>query len=128
MKQREGSMKRRLVAVAVLLLLSSLAAAQGPRLYPPTVFANLNRTITATGTTGAQTINKMAGTVNFAAAATTIVVTNSQVNANSIVFATRRTNDTTCFLASAESAAGSFTIRMTAACNAETSVGFLVTN
>lgn len=88
----------------------------------------LGRTITAAMTTGAQTIDKIAGTVNFAAAATTLVVTNNMVTADSIVMAVRRTNDTTCFLASVEPAAGSFTIRMTAACAAETSVGFVVTN
>lgn len=88
----------------------------------------IDRTITAGGTTGAQTINKNAGTVNFAAAATTLVVTNSIVTTSSIIFLNRRTNDVTCFIASAEPGAGSFTIRMTAACTAETSVGFLVTN
>ena len=89
---------------------------------------NFRRTVTAGGTTGAQTIDRAVGTVNFAIAATTLVVTNSLVNTSSIVFATRRTNDATCFIASVESGSGSFTIRMTAACTAETSVGFLVTN
>jgi len=88
----------------------------------------LDRTITPGGTTGAQTINKIAGTVNFAAGATTLVVTNSLVTANSIIFAVRRTDDATCLIAGVEPAAGSFTIRMTVACTAETSVGFLVTN
>jgi hypothetical protein len=87
------------------------------------------RTVTAAATTGAQTINKPAGTVNFAAAATSIVVTNSLVTTSSIVFTTMRTADTTCtFVKSVVPAAGSFTITVNAGCNAETSVGFLVTN
>lgn len=89
----------------------------------------LSRTITAGGTTGAQTINKMAGTVNFAAAATSIVVTNSTVTATSIVFPVIRTADTTCtFVKSVVPAAGSFTITLNAGCAAETSIGFFVTN
>ena len=87
-----------------------------------------DRTITAAGTTGAQTINKTSGTVNFAAAATSLVVTNSLVDANSIVYAVLRTNDATARIANVTLAAGSFTINLTAATTAETSCGFLVTN
>lgn len=89
---------------------------------------NLQRTVTASGTTGARTINKPAGTVNFAAAATSLVVTNSTVNASSIILLMARTNDATCAVKNYVAGAGSFTINMTAACTAETSVGFLVTN
>lgn len=90
---------------------------------------NLNRTITAGGTVGARTIDKPAGTVNFAAAATSLVVTNSTVSTSSIIFTTMRTADTTCtFVKSVVPAAGSFTITLNAGCAAETSVGFLVTN
>lgn len=89
----------------------------------------LNRTITAGGTVGARTIDKPAGTVNFAAAATSLVVTNSTVTTSSIIFTTMRTADTTCtFVKSVVPAAGSFTITLNAGCAAETSVGFLVTN
>lgn len=87
-----------------------------------------DRTITAAGTTGEQEINKTAGTVNLPTSANTIVVTNALVSANSIVFAVRRTADATCFLAGVEPDAGSFTIRMTAVCTAETSIGFFVIN
>lgn len=85
-------------------------------------------TVTAGGTTGAQTINKASGTVNFAAAATTLVVTNSLVTTSSIVFAVIRTNDNTATIKNVVPAAGSFTITLTAAATAETSVGFLVIN
>lgn len=85
-------------------------------------------TITAGGTTGAQTINKPSGTVNFAAAATSLVVTNSVVTTSSIVFAVVRTNDTTAVIKNVVPAAGSFTITLTAAATAGTSVGFFVIN
>ena len=87
-----------------------------------------DKTITAAGTTGAQTINKTTGRVNFAAAATSLVVTNSLVTANSIVHCTVATNDTTMKSASCVPAAGSFTIRGNAAPTAETAVAFTATN
>lgn len=83
-------------------------------------------TITAGGTTGAQTISKPCGTVNFAAAASSLVVTNTLVTANSVISVVARANDATCSVKDYEPAAGSFTIRMNAACTAETSVGFCV--
>lgn len=90
---------------------------------------NIQRTITAGGTTGNRTINKTAGTVNFAAAATAITVTNSLVNTSSLIFTTIRTADATCtFVKSTVPAAGSFVITLNAGCTAETSVGFLVLN
>lgn len=89
----------------------------------------LERTITAAGTTGAQTINKIAGTVNFAAAATSVVVTNSLVTTSSIILCVIRTADSTfTSIKSVVPASGSFTITANAAATAETSVGFVVTN
>lgn len=85
-------------------------------------------TITAGGTTGAQTINKSLGTVNFAAAATSLVVTNSLVTTSSVVLPVIRTNDATFKSAQVVCAAGSFTIFANAAATAETSVGFIVHN
>lgn len=85
-------------------------------------------TVTAGGTTGAQTINKISGTVNFAAAATSLVVTNSLVSTTSLILPVVRTNDATCAVKNVVAGAGSFTITMTAACTAETSVGFFVLN
>lgn len=88
----------------------------------------VDQTITAGGTTGDRTINKAAGTVNFAAAATAITVTNSLASTSSTIYAMARTNDATCSVKDVVPASGSFTINMTAACTAETSVGFLVVN
>lgn len=88
----------------------------------------VNRTITAGGVTGDQTIDKPAGTVNFAAAATTLTVTNNLVTIDSIVFAVVRTNDTTAVIKNVVPAAGSFVINLEAAATAETSVGFFVLN
>lgn len=82
----------------------------------------------AAGTTGAQTINKASGTVNFAAGANSLVVTNSLCTASSIVFAIVRTNDATANIKNVVPAAGSFTINLTANATAETSVGFFIIN
>jgi hypothetical protein len=88
----------------------------------------LERTNTAGGTTGAQTIHKMAGSVNFAAAATSLVVTNSLVSATSNVFAVVQTNDSTAIIKNVVPGSGSFTINLNAAATAETRVAFWVTN
>ncbi len=85
-------------------------------------------TNTATGTTGAQTINKPSGTVNFAAAATSLVVTNALCTTSSIIIATVRTNDSTMKSVQAVPGSGSFTLYANAAATAETSVGFLIIN
>lgn len=88
----------------------------------------VDKTITAGGTTGDRTINKLAGTVNFAAAATSITVTNSLVTANSIIIPVVRTNDTTATIKNVVPGAGSFVITLNAAATAETSVGFFIIN
>ena len=88
----------------------------------------VSRQITPAGLTDAQTINLPSGTINIDPGASSNYVTNSTVTANSIIFAVARTNDATCAVKSVVPAAGSFTINMTTACTAETSVGFLVTN
>lgn len=87
-----------------------------------------DKTITASGTTGAQTINLVTGAVNFAAAATSLVVTNSLVDANSVVTCTVGTNDTTMKSVACVVASGSFTIYPNAAPTAETRVYFRVSN
>lgn len=89
---------------------------------------NVSKTITTPGTTGNQTINKLAGTVNIAAAGTTVTVTNSLVTANSIIMCTVQTNDTTALLKNVVPAAGSFVINMNVAVTAETAIAFFVVN
>lgn len=84
-------------------------------------------TNTTVGTTGNQTINKPSGTVNIAAAGTTVTVTNSLCATTSIVFAVIRTNDTTARIANVVPGAGSFVINIVA-CTAEVSIGFWVIN
>jgi hypothetical protein len=88
----------------------------------------LGKVITATGTNGAQTINTTTGSVNFAIAATSLVVTNSLVTANSIIIATVASNDTTMKSVQVVAAAGSFTLYASAAATAATRVNFLITN
>lgn len=79
-------------------------------------------TITAGGTTGAQTINKPSGTVNFAAAASSLVVTNSLCTTSDRVLATVVTNDTTMKSVSCVTTNGAFTLTANAAATAETAV------
>lgn len=88
----------------------------------------LDKTITAGGTTGARTINKPAGSVNFAAAASSLVVTNSLVDASSVIVATVATNDTTMTSVQCVAASGSFTMYANSAATAETRVNFIVIN
>jgi len=85
-------------------------------------------TNTASGTTGNQTINKIAGTVNFGAGASSLVVTNNLVTANSIVIPCVYGSDATASSARITPAAGSFTINLNAAATAETTVAFFVIN
>lgn len=90
--------------------------------------ALLSRTFVAAGTTGAVTANTVEGSVNFAAGASTLVVTNSTVSATSLVFVQVATVDATAKTAVVVAAAGSFTITLNAAATAETRVHFKVCN
>ena len=107
--------------------LGSLASQNTDRLQLTGTF-EVPKTITASGTTGAQTINKIAGSVNFAAAAASLVVTNSTVSTSSVIICTIGKNDTTMKSVSAVSGSGSFTLYANAAPTAETKVNFLVIN
>tara|TARA_R110000868_G_scaffold58139_5_gene179657 strand:- start:320 stop:2125 length:1806 start_codon:yes stop_codon:yes gene_type:complete len=99
-----------------------------------TVGLTLPKTITAGGTTGAQTINKTSGSVNFAGGTGSLVVTNSLVTTSSVILVTGATNDGDQSLFSVVAAAGSFTIYPGIAGTsyqypyAETRVNFLVLN
>jgi hypothetical protein len=86
----------------------------------------LDYTNTATGTTGAQTINKPMGSVNIAAGGTSVVVTNSLVTTATRVFAQVGTNDATAQVKNVVEASGSFTVNLTAAATAETVIKFVV--
>jgi hypothetical protein len=88
----------------------------------------LNSTITSIGTTGAVTINKPAGSANLAAAATSLVVTNSLCISTSIIIATVASNDSTCKSVQVVPATGSFTIYPDAAPTATTSVRWVLIN
>lgn len=85
-------------------------------------------TMTAWGTTGNQTINKPTGSVNIAAAGSTVTVTNSTVLATSIVHCVIMTNDSTAILKNVVVSAWSFVITTTAAVTAETKIWFVVHN
>lgn len=87
---------------------------------------SMEGTVTAGGVTGNQTINKPCGTVNFAAGASSLTVTNSLATANTIVVCTVLTNDTTALFKNVVSSSGQFVIRLNAATTAETKVGFVL--
>lgn len=80
------------------------------------------------GATGAITQNATTGQVQFAAAATSLVVTNSLVTANSIIVATVGTADLNLKSVVAVAAAGSFTLTANSAPGATTKVNYHVTN
>ena len=89
---------------------------------------NLPKTITAAGTTGAQTINKPSGSVNFAAGATSLVVTNSLCTTSSVITGMIATNDATANGLRIVAGSGSFTIYMLVAPTSECRVNWLLTN
>jgi len=89
---------------------------------------NLSKTITPPGTTGAQTINNATGSVNFAASATSLVLTSSMLTTSSIVCLTVASNDTNMKSASYTPGTGSITIRGNAAPAAECRVDFSISN
>ena len=91
---------------------------------------NPDSTITASGTTGNATINKGAGTINFAAAGTTtITVTNSLVTTSTQVILTRQKNDATATtLAVNNKVSGAFDIVINVAATAELPVYFELRN
>jgi hypothetical protein len=88
----------------------------------------LQRTITAGGTVGAQTINKPNGSVNVGVGVGSIVITNSTVTTSSLINAIANTNDATCSVKNAVPTSNTITITMTANCTAETRVAFWVWN
>lgn len=88
----------------------------------------LDKTITAVGTYSDQTIDKNAGSINFAAGNTSVLVTNARVTVNSMIFATVATNDSSMKSVTAVTAAGSFTLYPNATSAADTQVNFLVIN
>lgn len=88
--------------------------------------AQFSKTITPAGTTGARTINTSSGSVNFAAAAASLVVTSSLVTTSSVIICTVGTNDATMKSVSVVASSGSFTLRGNAVPTAETRVNFLI--
>ena len=87
-----------------------------------------NKTITPAGTTGNQTINSMAGSVNFSSSDTTLTVTNNLVDANSVVILTRGTAVSANRNISVAPSSGQFIITLDASFGVETKVFFLVIN
>lgn len=87
-----------------------------------------NKTITAPGTTGDRTINTTSGSVNFAALDSSLTVTNSLVNANSVIIVTVASNDVSMQDVFITQTSGSFTIYPNSAPTSETRVNFIIIN
>jgi len=87
---------------------------------------NLGEYRAIAGSTGSVTQNTMAGQVQFAAAATSLTVTNSHVHANSIITATVATNDTTMKSVAAVAGTGSFVLYADAAATGTTKVNWKI--
>ena len=90
-----------------------------------------NKTITAVGTTGDQTIHSMAGSINFASSATSLKVTNNLVDASSVIMLTRgsaRNGGTSIRNMYVVPTTGEFTIHLDFSYAIETKVFFLVIN
>lgn len=87
----------------------------------------VSKTITAPGTTGNQTINKLAGRVNIAAGQTAITVTDSLVDTNSIVLAVSMGGDLIP-VGYVTPSAGQFIISLQSAVTTEQPINFLVVN
>lgn len=88
----------------------------------------VNKTITAGGTTGAQQIDKVGGSVNFAAGATSLIVTCNKCTVNSIILVSVASNDTTMKGVHYVPGAGSFTLYPDVAPTSETAVRFYIFN
>jgi len=84
------------------------------------------KTITPIGTTGDQTINTVSGTVNIAASGTSVTITNSKINSNSIIHTVLRTNDATAWIKNVVASPGSATINLGAASTGVVSIGFTI--
>jgi hypothetical protein len=93
-----------------------------------TVDLRILSTVVANGTDGAQTIDQPSGRVNFAPSATSLVVTDSLVTANSKILCTVNSHDATLTSVQAVPGTGTFTIYANAAATAETAVTFLILN
>jgi hypothetical protein len=79
-------------------------------------------------TVGNQALDVYRGKAKIAAGQSSITITNSLVDTDSLVQAVIETDDATALLKNITKAAGSFTIRLHAAAAADTVVAFLVTN
>jgi hypothetical protein len=87
-----------------------------------------NKTLTAAGTTGDRTINRPMFSVNFAAAASSLTVTNSLISTTSVLTCQVQTNDSTLKSVVAVPGSGSVVLTGNAAATAETVVACVVFN
>lgn len=86
------------------------------------------KTVTPQGTTGAVTIHKNAGSVNFAQNMSSVTVTNNRVTPNSIILVSKATNDNNASIGAVVAGTGSFVIYMDHNPGGECRVNFVVIN
>ena len=89
---------------------------------------NFWTTFIAPGNSTTQTIYSPTGVINLASGASSVSVTSGLVTTSSTVFAVIRSNDTTAVIKNVVPTNGAFTINLTAAATAETSIGFFIIN
>lgn len=82
----------------------------------------------ATGVVSGGTINRACGSMIITAGTSSGTINNNLVSSTSIVLATIQSNDATAVIKNCTPGAGSFTVRFTANCTADTTVCFLVIN
>lgn len=95
--------------------------------FAPYTNISVGKTITPAGTTGDQTINRTAGSVNFAALASSLILTNSFVTSASVIQVTVGSNDASMYAATVSAGNGAFVIfAKPSAPTAETIIYFTV--
>lgn len=85
-----------------------------------------DKTMTTAGTTGNVTINKGAGSVRFAAAATSLTLTNSLITTTTILAVSLSTNDATAMFLNYVTASGSVVFNLAVAPTAETELRWCI--
>lgn len=106
----------------------STSAGIGVGVAAPAAGLATTKTITAAASTGNKTINKTAGTIRIAAAGSSVVLTNSLIDANSIVGCWLSSNDTTAKSVTYVLASGSVTFNLNAAATSEIEIRWFVVN
>lgn len=116
------------VAAADRITISAAGAVAIPGSFTISQVSDSGKNFAAAGATGARTANAMSGSVRFAASALSVVLTNSQIVATSILHLGMKGNDSSARDPRYTCAAGSATIYLASAPAAELEITFMVSN